>query len=181
MTITPEHICDTIGSYVDQHPEDKAGLAVVLALLDQGADVTSRKEFRGHATAGVVLVDNDGRALFIRHVALGRWLTPGGHLEPEDSTLSGAALRELTEETGIPAESVALAYPEPVHIDVHPIPANPNKGEPDHQHFDFRYVFRLLDGAAVTLQEEEVSGYTWGPLDRIPDETFRSRVREALR
>lgn len=95
--------------------------------------------------------------------------------------MAAAALRELTEETGIPAEPVALADADPVHIDVHPIPANPGKGEPDHQHFDFRFVFRLIDGGAVTLQEEEVSGYSWGPLDMIADETFRSRVREALR
>ncbi|GGZ30232.1 NUDIX domain-containing protein [Streptomyces avidinii] len=48
-----------------------------------------------------VVVNGEGQVLFIRHVALGKWLTPGGHLEPEDPDLLSAALRELIEETGI--------------------------------------------------------------------------------
>lgn len=53
-------------------------LAVVLGLLEARADVTRRKEFRGHATAGAILVNGEGRALFIHHVALDKWLMPGG-------------------------------------------------------------------------------------------------------
>ncbi|MFB6581353.1 NUDIX hydrolase [Streptomyces sp. NPDC056402] len=143
-------------------------------------------EFRGHATAGAVVVNAEGRALFIRHVALGTWLTPGGHLEPEDADLLGAALRELIEETGITL-SVAPVHAVPVHIDVHPIPANESKGDPAHQHFDFRYLFRLEgegEGGGdqeVTLQEEEVSGYAWRSVDTITDETLRARILASLR
>ncbi|MGW2267975.1 MULTISPECIES: NUDIX domain-containing protein [Streptomyces] len=43
-----------------------------------------------------------------RHNALRQYLTPGGHLEPEGTRLMGAALRELTEETGIRASIVPL-------------------------------------------------------------------------
>ncbi|MFD6042032.1 NUDIX domain-containing protein [Streptomyces koyangensis] len=43
-----------------------------------------------------------------RHNALRQYLTPGGHLEPEDTHLVGAALREFTEETGIRASIVPL-------------------------------------------------------------------------
>ncbi|MFJ1589882.1 NUDIX domain-containing protein [Kitasatospora albolonga] len=75
--------------------------------------MASRKEFRAHATAGAVLVGPDGRILHIRHLALDKWLLPGGHLEPEDDTLQEAALRELCEETGVPADSVASAAPGP--------------------------------------------------------------------
>jgi 8-oxo-dGTP pyrophosphatase MutT (NUDIX family) len=51
----------------------------------------------------------DGRVLHVKHLALNRWLLPGGHLEAEDSSLLAAAQRELTEETGIPASAVIPA------------------------------------------------------------------------
>ncbi|WP_248868683.1 NUDIX domain-containing protein [Streptomyces halobius] len=38
----------------------------------------------------------------MHHLATGKWLLPGGHLEPEDNTHLQAAGRKLTEETGIP-------------------------------------------------------------------------------
>ncbi len=180
MPIPADHIRTTLAEYTDAHPEEKSALAVVHELIDQGADVTSRKEFRGHATAGAVVVNGEGQVLFIRHVALGKWLTPGGHLEPEDADLLSASLRELIEETGITL-SVSPVHAVPVHIDVHRIPENESKGEPAHQHFDFRYLFRLEGDQEVMLQEEEVSGYVWRSVDTITDETLRVRVLASLR
>ncbi|KOG91684.1 NUDIX hydrolase [Streptomyces varsoviensis] len=168
-----------ITDYIHAHPDEKTALAPALDLLAGGADLTSRKEFRGHATAGAVLVDG-GQALFIEHAALGRWLLPGGHLEADDPDLMGGALRELAEETGISA-GVTPVSPVPVHIDVHSIPANAAKGEPRHQHVDFRYLFRATAGSDVTLQAEEVSGFAWRGLDTIGDARLRNRVRAAFR
>ncbi|GAA0843120.1 hypothetical protein ACFQVD_41880 [Streptosporangium amethystogenes subsp. fukuiense] len=67
--------------------EEKQTLAPALELLDDGADLTTRKEFRGHATAGAILADPDGRILHIRHLALDRWLLSGRHLEASDAIL----------------------------------------------------------------------------------------------
>ncbi|GAQ55231.1 NUDIX hydrolase [Streptomyces acidiscabies] len=180
MAITRDHIRETLTAYVDTRPGEKEFLAPVLELLGTDAELTSRKEFRGHATAGAVLVDDDAQVLLIHHNALGTWLTPGGHLEPEDSTLLDAALRELAEETGISA-GVTPLLTLPVHIDVHAIPANPAKNEPAHQHFDFRYLFRLAGDRDITLQAEEVNGFAWRPLDDLGDATLRRHVHEALR
>ncbi|BDH68447.1 NUDIX domain-containing protein [Streptomyces sp. PLM4] len=114
MPITAEHIRETLAAYTDAHPEEEVTLSVMLEQLYQGADLISRKTSPVHVTAGAVLVDESGNVLFIRHNALRKYLTPGGHLEPEDTDLMGAALRELTEETGIRA-SIALAAPPCTH------------------------------------------------------------------
>ncbi|MFD0622225.1 NUDIX domain-containing protein [Streptomyces sanglieri] len=101
MAITADHIRTTLADYLDQHPEAKTELGVVLGLLDDGEDLTSRKTLPGHVTAGAILVDADDRVLHILHNATQKWLLPGGHLEASDDTLLQAASRELTEETGI--------------------------------------------------------------------------------
>ncbi|MFI0722854.1 NUDIX hydrolase [Streptomyces sp. NPDC021224] len=180
MAITAQHIRDTLSCYLDRYPEDGDGLgALADSLADTPGTITSRKEFRGHVTAGALLLRPDERVLLIRHKALRTWLFPGGHLEDGDDTLLGAALRELSEETGIPAERVTPVSPIPLHIDVHPIPANPAKGEPAHQHYDVRYLFRTeaADVADVTaLQAEEVTGFAWQPARTLSGEALRGRL-----
>ncbi|MGH3309536.1 MAG: NUDIX hydrolase [Streptomyces sp.] len=179
LPITADHIRATLTAYLNEHPEEKPDLTLVLDLLDSGADLTIRSEFRGHATAGAILAGPDGRILHIHHLSLDKWLLPGGHLESVDNTLVEAALRELTEETGIPADAVTTVDHRPVHIDVHPIPANDAKDEPAHQHIDFRFLFRTTTGIGQ-LQTEEVTGAAWHEADAISDQALGQRIAQAL-
>jgi 8-oxo-dGTP pyrophosphatase MutT (NUDIX family) len=175
MTITARHIRDTLTCYLAAHPDEATALTPVLDLLDAGAGIATRKEFRGHATAGAVLVNDLGLILHVHHRALGAWLLPGGHLEDTDETLLGAALRELSEETGIPADSVTPMGEGPLHIDVHPIPANDAKEEPEHQHFDFRFLLHTTADIAE-LQTEEITAATWRPAESLHDQRVRRRL-----
>ena len=61
-------------------------------------------------------------------------------------SLRDAALRKLSKATGINRDQVE---PEggPPHTDVHSIPANDAKSEPEHLHFDFRFLFRTTADA----------------------------------
>jgi 8-oxo-dGTP pyrophosphatase MutT (NUDIX family) len=180
VPISADHIREVLDDYLGTHPYDKPLLDPVYSLLDDGADLTSRKEFRGHVTAGAILADPESRVLHIRHLALDRWLLPGGHLEQSDGRIVDAAQRELTEETGIRAADVVPAGLRPLHVDVHAIPANDAKGEPEHQHIDFRYLFRT-SADVVELQTEEVTAAAWRQADTILDATLRQRVMDALR
>jgi 8-oxo-dGTP pyrophosphatase MutT (NUDIX family) len=180
LAITADHIRATLDCYLAAHPDQRPLLAPALGLLDAGADLTTRTEFRGHATAGAIVANPDRRILHIHHLSLNRWLLPGGHLDNDDTTLLDAALRELTEETGIPAAAVTPADNRPLHIDVHPIPANHARSEPDHQHIDFRFLFHTTADIAE-LQAEEVTDAAWLNPDAIADEHLRQRITYALR
>jgi 8-oxo-dGTP pyrophosphatase MutT (NUDIX family) len=175
MPVTAEHIASALAAYVRTYPGDGPGLAPDSALIHSGADITARKEIRGHVTAGAVLTNQSGQVLFIRHRALGTWLLPGGHLEPADTTLLDAALRELTEETGIPPEDIHPALNKPVHIDMHPIPASPAKGEPGHQHIDFRFLFSTTT-SRTAIQHDEITDAAWREITCITSPSLRSRL-----
>lgn len=172
-----DEIAKVVDAYLDRHPDERQRLAPLLASLDQQAAITTRSTFTGHVTCSAILIDREWRVLHVRHNTLGTWLRPGGHLEPSDLSLPDAALREVREETGILAGLLRpLRDMLPMDIDVHPIPANPAKGEPDHPHFDLRYAFSAPDTPQVTLQAEEVNAFMWLPLEHIEPDVVREKM-----
>lgn len=174
--ISAEQVRAAVTAYLDCHPDEAHRLAPLTAALARPGDLTSRKTFTGHVTCSALVYEPAGRVLHIRHNALNLWLRPGGHLEPDDATLTGTALREVTGETGIPADALTLVDEVPIDIDVHPIPANPAKGEPDHQHFDLRYAFTTTTAPNVALQAEEVHDFVWLPVAEIEPAWLAERI-----
>jgi 8-oxo-dGTP pyrophosphatase MutT (NUDIX family) len=169
MTVTISDIKGTVSRYLDTYSAERAGLEPLLTRLDAGDDgLLSRAGLPGHVTCSAAVLDGRGGVLMVKHRALEMWLLPGGHLEPAaDSSLVDAALRELNEETGVHWQDIAeLPGPNaiPVDIDVHSIPANPSKSEPDHWYADFRYVIEACrPDNGITVQAEEVTSYSWLP------------------
>ncbi|MFD7899005.1 NUDIX domain-containing protein [Streptomyces sp. NPDC059743] len=185
MSPSPSSIRKTVEAYLDQHPDERDTLAELMAALDQPGDATARSTVPAHVTCSAAVIDHRCQVLHIRHRASGGLvLVPGGHIEPGDRTLLAAALREVKEEAGIEPGALCLARQtlgSPIDIDVHHIDANPAKGEPAHRHFDFRYVFYLIDGEppTITLQDEEVSGAQWLPLPEVTSPTLRAKLLQA--
>jgi 8-oxo-dGTP pyrophosphatase MutT (NUDIX family) len=109
-----------------------------------------------------VLLDHTGtRVLLTLHPRVGRWLQLGGHCEPSDASLAGAALREATEESGM--EGLRIS-PEPVHLDVHPITCS--LGVPT-RHFDVRFAVHAPPGASP-VRSAESDDLRWWPADALP-------------
>ncbi|MCX4970882.1 NUDIX domain-containing protein [Streptomyces sp. NBC_00654] len=184
MPPSRSHIRELVTAYLARHPGEHRALAPLLAGLDAPSDPTSRATLPWHITCSAVVIDHAGRALHVRHNASGGLLlAPGGHGEPDDMTLMATAVREVHEETGIPPgllrQSAAFCH-EPADIDIHPIDANPAKGEPAHHHYDFRFVFHLVPPSVeAALQTEEVSAAVWLPLDQITSPGLREKLLAA--
>ncbi|MEV3981663.1 NUDIX domain-containing protein [Nonomuraea sp. NPDC049758] len=101
--------------------------------------------------------------LLVEQRAYGIRLQPGGHLEPADTSLIDAAVRELAEETGIDPAQVMPASQTPVYVEYARVPARPQKGEPAHHHLDIGYAF-VTHADLGPIQESEVTDAAWYPL-----------------
>ncbi|MCC9310086.1 NUDIX domain-containing protein [Kitasatospora sp. RB6PN24] len=180
MAINESEIVDAFTAYLERYPEEAEQLAEPARLLAaKGLDYTCRTNYRMHVTAGALLVRNGAEILLVDHLAYKILLQPGGHVEAEDSTLVGAALRELSEETGIDPDTVVCVSSVPAYIEYGLVPARPAKREPAHHHLDFGFTFETVSGDVGTIQESEVGGARWYPL-RQAQERVGSRIGRAV-
>lgn len=135
----------------------------------------------GHFTAGCFVVDAAGRLLLHHHRRLSLWLHMGGHVE-EGESAEEAALREAGEESGLTDLELAGGI---FDLDIHAIPARGD--EPEHDHFDVRYLARTSDPGAIRIDRGESNDLAWVPLDRaaerMPDDAKRviGKIERALR
>jgi 8-oxo-dGTP pyrophosphatase MutT (NUDIX family) len=164
MTISDTDLAAALFGYLQRYPDEAELLSEPIALLARGAVHASRSTFPMHVTAGALLVREDTEVLLVDHRAYGIPLQPGGHLEPTDTSLLQAALRELTEETGIDPSTVIPSSLAPVYIEYGLVPARLEKGEPAHYHLDFGYRFTTTNGDVGRIQETEVHSAAWYPL-----------------
>lgn len=150
-------------------PDEEPHRRRMIALLDSTPDCFLRTSFPGHFTGSALVVSADGsRALLHHHRKLDRWLQFGGHCDGDEDIVR-VAQREALEESGIPG--LILASPRPFDLDIHPIPARPT--EPEHEHFDIRYVLIAPENAAFVPSDEshELRWFTpeeMRPLDLDP-------------
>jgi 8-oxo-dGTP pyrophosphatase MutT (NUDIX family) len=156
---------DELRGYRPADSQEANHLALLMDLLTAGPRAFSREHFvPGHITASCFILDGDKRLLLHHHRRLDRWLQMGGHIEG-DEIPSEAALREGREESGL--DDLALVRDTIFDIDIHSIPAA--KGEPDHFHFDIRYLARTSAPSAIALDANESNDLTWVPLDRAEE------------
>jgi 8-oxo-dGTP pyrophosphatase MutT (NUDIX family) len=121
----------------------------------------------GHITASALVIDPEReRVLLTLHKKLRMWLQMGGHCEPEDTALAGAALREATEESGI--AGLALLPGGPVRLDRHLTPCA--------WHLDVQYAALAPAGAVEAISDESLD-LRWFSYDRVADVADDSVVR----
>ncbi|MYR59125.1 NUDIX domain-containing protein [Streptomyces sp. SID625] len=127
----------------------------------------------GHITASALVVDPEhGRVLLTLHKKLRMWLQTGGHCEPEDATLARAALREGTEESGIPG--LSLLPGGPVRLDRHLTPCA--------WHLDVQYAAIAPPGAVEAISDEslDLRWFAYEEVGGVADDSV-VRLLEATR
>jgi 8-oxo-dGTP pyrophosphatase MutT (NUDIX family) len=127
-------------------------------------DGMTRGCYPHHLTASTLVISPDGeRVLLTLHAKAGQWFQFGGHCEIADKTMVGAALREVTEESGLTG---LVIDPVPVQLSEHAVPfCDPRGGV---HHLDVRFV-AVAPADAVHAVSEESLDVAWWPADALPD------------
>ena len=136
----------------------------------------------GHLTGSAITVSADGtRVLLLHHRKLDRWLQPGGHGDPDETTGEEVALREALEESGIRGLALHPTAERPLDVDVHDIPARGS--EPAHEHLDLRYLVVAPPDAVISpalAELHEIRWVPWGEVEALsPDPGLRRALAKA--
>ena len=177
MPVTSSHLKQLLERFDPPDREQQSYLRRMFELVEIDGDPADRYLFDpGHFTAsGFVASPNGAGVLLIHHQKIGKWLQPGGHIEPDDLSLEHAIRREVEEETGLSAmESLGL-----LDIDIHQFPARSD--DPAHLHFDVRFGFRAMSGLIEAGDgTNEVRWIPFGEVSRWNPELSVTRPSAAL-
>lgn len=145
-----------------------------LQFLDTHPDAMLRACRPGHLTASALVISADrSQVLLTLHSKYALWLQLGGHCEPDDRALAAAALREATEESGIPGLEL---LPGPVQLDRHRVGCHGGSW-----HYDVEYL-ALAPASALAVRSSESTDLRWFELDALPqpgDAALGALVRRA--
>jgi 8-oxo-dGTP pyrophosphatase MutT (NUDIX family) len=172
-----ERLLVELQAYVAADDTEERHRLAMVALLEKRAEAFSRAHFApGHFTASCYIVDGSGLLLLHHHRRLNRWLQMGGHVEG-DELPALTALREGSEESGL--RDLVLIGDAIFDLDIHGIPAA--KGEPDHDHYDVRYVARTASPHAIAIDRAESNDLAWVTLGRAAELMPGSESQRVLR
>jgi 8-oxo-dGTP pyrophosphatase MutT (NUDIX family) len=167
---------DSLAGYAASDADGAPIAAEFRRFLRSASTVFERAHRVGHFTGSAWLVSRDGtKVLLTHHRKLNAWLQLGGHADG-DADLSRVALREAEEESGL---TDLVVEREIFDIDRHRIPARAN--EPEHWHYDVRYVVRATRGEDFVVGDES-HDLSWRPVTAlVDDESVDASVRRMAR
>lgn len=150
-------LCEQVDRYIKRHPENESTAMRLLQFVQETPACFCRENKQGHITGSAWLVNQQGnKALLTLHHKLQIWVQPGGHADG-DSDVLRVACREAMEESGI--TELRVLDTEIFDIDIHTIPARPATGEPEHLHYDVRYLLQADHEDYVISDESDALGW----------------------
>ncbi|MCC2278856.1 NUDIX hydrolase [Streptomyces sp. ET3-23] len=176
MTVREDQIVRELSHYIAKYPEEQMAL---MPVYDAAVDHSRRRACTHDqrcpvVVTGAVVVNEEGRLLCLRNG--NGYALAEAQPEEEDDTLSGAALRLLTEQIGIRDVWTQPGSEGAFLVDV-TRPGQHSYGP--RLRVGIRYLFRAHSGA-VFPSMIDMGAASWMPLAEIGIEAVRRRVESHL-
>jgi 8-oxo-dGTP pyrophosphatase MutT (NUDIX family) len=167
-----QDLLNQLNRYQTSHASEIQMLDAMRVFVRDYSNCFERSIAVGHVTGSAWIIDATGNsALLTHHRKLNRWLQPGGHWEGDISAFA-IAKREAEEESGL--TSLTPVSDEIFDIDVHLIPQR--HSEPEHFHYDVRFIFKADKNEALTMSRES-HDLAWMSMKEITDMGDPSLIR----
>ncbi len=163
-------------NYQTNFETEKAFIPEIINFIKENPNCFERTNLSGHITGSAwVLSPDEKKVLLTHHKKLNRWLQVGGHSDGEDNTWN-VALREATEESGI--LDIEFVTQEIFDIDIHTIPENPKKSEPEHKHYDVRFLLKAL--TENFIMSTESNSLKWATFQELSQMAERQEISPSM-
>ena len=166
-----QSILGLLNTYRDNHPAEHEVVDDYLLFIRKHEDCFQKSLAIGHVTGSALILNSDSDSVLLtHHKKLERWLQPGGHADG-DCDVAAVAMREAEEESGL--ERIEFVASEILDVDIHRIPER--KSEPEHFHYDCRFLLRSVGSDKFVISEES-NDLKWAAMDRVTEYTDEESI-----
>ena len=168
-------LLEHLEQYTKSNGGESATVDRFIEFINRCSDCFERTLAEGHLTGSAWLVNESGDSVLLtHHRKLNIWVQLGGHADGE-SNLAKVALKEAEEESGLDELEV---IPTIFDIDIHTIPAR--KTDPEHLHYDVRFVVQNKGDEKYTISEEshDLAWIEIAELAKLTQEESMLRMRD---
>ncbi len=163
-------------TYKTEYETEKKFIHEMIDFIEQNPNCFERTNLAGHVNGSAwVLSPDEKKVLLTHHKKLNRWLQLGGHSDGNPDTWS-VALREATEESGI--KGIQFVIKEIFDIDIHTIPENIKKTEPEHKHYDVRFLLKAPTEDFIV--SDESNSLKWVTAQELSSMAERKEISSAM-
>jgi len=166
-----------IKRYAETYEDDSLELKTankIKTFIDQNKDCFLRSNTYGHITGSSWIVNESFDSFLLHyHRKLRKWLQLGGHADGESNILK-VSLDEAREESGL--LDFKVLSEDIFDVDAHLIPKR--KGEPEHFHFDVRFLLQASSSAPLSCSVRESIGLAWVSISDVLEKSDYDNVRK---
>ena len=174
------NVKEEIEEYIPCNEQEEKDKQAMLAWMEQGGDLYTRKNRTAHFTASAWVTDPaHEHVLMAYHNIYQSWSWLGGHADG-DHNLLAVAEREIKEESGL--QEVHAVSPHLLSLEILTVDGHIKHGEyvSSHLHMNVTYLFEADASQPIHCKPDENASVAWFTLEEAVEKSSEPWFREHI-